>query len=527
MNNTDIVKVSKHVYPKEARLLLLAASSLLLSACGGGGGGAGAPSVTRPPVAQPPVAPTVPGLSVAGRPTGLAQLHAPEGRSPVFWSSETLHVGGDIGTEAFDTSTASVQAGIARSFQDTQGGPTPGAFSLFLAQDAQATGGAVNILHYKNARPTVPVRPVRPLSSTQSDLLLRALQIINEALPGDFQLAYEEYDPTTVPDSTNLDTLLPNREQNRILVRFAPKSQWLLSSEDQVSLDLSRTTGLAYTRFIETGPDAGLIRSALVQMPDTAGGSASRREEDLDTLVHELMHTLGRRHPVSASVETIMRQAYDGKPGHILFPLDTDGLHAVYEAGRLTRGQAYTQASEVEADLGPWTDTRTQLLGRFTPQGGAPGGSTSVDFGAQLRNGQVRAFARGPVPETDYALGANNRLGARYTGILAGFLHSGQPLDGTVSLDVEALPASGSLFGDLGFRALQSYDMGTLTGPASPYAGGSLDYRIEVLGNTFHEVTRPDPRDRVDGAFFGTGHSAMGGVLQRRDATAGFGGERR
>lgn len=95
-----------------------------------------------------------------------------------------------------------------------------------------------------------------------------------------------------------------------------------------------------------------------------------------------------------------------------------------------------------------------------------------------------------------------------------------------MSLDAQALPTSSSLFGDLGFRALQSYEIGALTGPTTPYAGGSLDYRVQVLGNTFHDVTHPDTRDRVDGAFFGRGHSAMGRVLQRRDATADFGGER-
>lgn len=54
-------------------------------------------------------------------------------------------------------------------------------------------------------------------------------------------------------------------------------------------------------------------------------------------------------------------------------------------------------------------------------------------------------------------------------------------MEGTVRLDVEAFPASGSLFGDLGFRGLQSYEIGALTGPMTPYAEGNLDYRVQVL----------------------------------------------
>ncbi len=55
------------------------------------------------------------------------------------------------------------------------------------------------------------------------------------------------------------------------------------------------------------------------------------------------------------------------------------------------------------------------------------------------------------------------------------------------------------------------------------WGDGDLEYTIRVSGNGFVR-TDGDAGD-VKGAFFGRGHEGMGGVLERRDLAAGFGGE--
>ncbi len=51
-----------------------------------------------------------------------------------------------------------------------------------------------------------------------------------------------------------------------------------------------------------------------------------------------------------------------------------------------------------------------------------------------------------------------------------------------------------------------------------------LRYDIEVRGNTFVRTGGDD--GTVTGAFFGPAHEGMGGVLDRDDLSAGFGGTR-
>ena len=53
---------------------------------------------------------------------------------------------------------------------------------------------------------------------------------------------------------------------------------------------------------------------------------------------------------------------------------------------------------------------------------------------------------------------------------------------------------------------------------------GDLSYMVEIRGNTF--VQTGGDVGTVTGAFFGSSHSGMGGVLERDDLSAGFGGNR-
>ena len=61
-------------------------------------------------------------------------------------------------------------------------------------------------------------------------------------------------------------------------------------------------------------------------------------------------------------------------------------------------------------------------------------------------------------------------------------------------------------------------------GSGTVWHDGDLSYTIEVRGNTFVQTGGDD--GTVTGAFFGPAHEGMGGVLEREDLSAGFGGSR-
>ena len=56
------------------------------------------------------------------------------------------------------------------------------------------------------------------------------------------------------------------------------------------------------------------------------------------------------------------------------------------------------------------------------------------------------------------------------------------------------------------------------------WGDGDLGYSVEVRGNTFTRTG--GDAGVVTGAFFGPRHEGMGGVLERSDLSAGFGGKR-
>ena len=56
------------------------------------------------------------------------------------------------------------------------------------------------------------------------------------------------------------------------------------------------------------------------------------------------------------------------------------------------------------------------------------------------------------------------------------------------------------------------------------WGDGDLGYTIAVNGNTF--VQTGGDTGTVTGAFLGRAHEGMGGVLERNDLSAGFGGKR-
>ena len=140
-----------------------------------------------------------------------------------------------------------------------------------------------------------------------------------------------------------------------------------------------------------------------------------------------------------------------------------------------------------------------------------PGGE--VSFGVAFRNGLAQPWASGPEPPMDLAQNGGLSGSAAWSGALLGVTPSGEVVVGDSSLDVNLA----NLGGQLDFTGME-FDGG------GRWGDGDLGYSVEVRGNTFFQ-TGGDAGE-VTGAFFGPRHEGMGGVIERSDLSAGFGGKR-
>ena len=232
----------------------------------------------------------------------------------------------------------------------------------------------------------------------------------------------------------------------------------------------------------------------------------------LDTLIHEIVHALGRNHPTLEQFfsQTVMARHPDFTD--LIYPLDREALLAVYS--RLRPGSTVASLAE---DLGPWSDTSVHLLGEFSAA------VEDVSFGVALRNGLAQPWATGPAPLTNLTDNAAISGSASWSGRLLGFTPEAEPVAGAADLTI----ALDTLDGDLEFTELEHWTAGRAPGPAESgtmWDDGDLSYAVEVRGNTFTRTAGDE--GIVTGAFLGAEHQAMGGTLQRDDLSAAFGGAR-
>ena len=198
---------------------------------------------------------------------------------------------------------------------------------------------------------------------------------------------------------------------------------------------------------------------------------------------------------------------------HLLPTIDGDALLAAY--ARLEPGTGPADLSP--ESLGPWSDRSFHLRGDMA----VPGGPAA--FGVALRNGLARPWAFGPEPLASLADNTALSGTATWNGVLAGITPAQQTVAGDARLAVELATLDGQLdFTDLehwGVRAAPG-----ASGTGTTWGDGDLGYSVRVEGNAF--MATGGDEGEITGAFFGRAHEAMGGVLQRSDLSAGFGGVR-
>ena len=193
--------------------------------------------------------------------------------------------------------------------------------------------------------------------------------------------------------------------------------------------------------------------------------------------------------------------------------IDGEALFAAYD--RLAPGTLPEDLSP--ESLGAWDDTSFHLRGDLDIAGG------EAAFGVAFRNGLARPWATGTAPLSE--LGSNSALfgTASWNGALLGVTPAAETVAGQARLTVELR----TLDAELAFSGLERWGVERAPGAAGTgtrWGDGGLEYSVEIRGNAFHRTGGDD--GEVVGAFFGAAHEAMGGVLQRDDLSAGFGGTR-
>ena len=282
----------------------------------------------------------------------------------------------------------------------------------------------------------------------------------------------------------------------------ADARNWPKWGEIHVSFDFDGPGGESRPWRQDTTSDVPYMTSNLVRV------NPNSRHGTFGIIVHELVHAMGfpghvseHRHPTSIMPKREYRGGYlPDEAGLPQLPrIDGEALMAAYTVFN----EGHTSDEINATGLGPWAASIPAINGEVRTVG------DTARFGAEYRTQWVRVWDEGPVPMT--TLGASGLTGTvTWTGKMVGFTGAGAEVEGDarITVDVAPMPMTGTAeFTDI------------MAGGAS-WEGADLSTAVRVSGNHFAD-TENDPRMAVEGQFRGTGHEAVTGVLQWKDATTG------
>ncbi len=493
-------------------VLILAA----LSGCGGGG------SVARP------LSGTDPAIGNSGLPPGFpfnAYLWRDTARpgAPVMELGGSVHVGADVAPPADALVADDGRNGVALSRGTVRDGTAAEGVVRYLRVAASHNLSAGRVTGLATF-PETPVPTVILVSGKETRdwhtrfgrLTRQAVRILNAALPFERQIRTS---PHLTPERSGGATL--GRNTGEIWVQFIPKTHPVYpGGADPDELGRARVSYYVRDETAEThevSEDGAGYSTVIV---DSEAVASFTDREVVHVLVHELLHAVGFvSHTDSRDFDSTLSVGYfpGTRPRGLIHPIDREGLLAAY-----SRFPPGTVPEDISAEsLGPWSDTSFHLRGDLGI------GSGGIAFGVAFRSGLAQPWAFGPKPES--ALGHDPALSgsAVWNGALLGITPSGRGVagDSSLRLDME------SLSGELAFTGMR-FDNGGVWGD------GDLHYAVRALDNGFRrtdpEFVRAGPgyewsgKDlgTVTGAFFGARHEGMGGVLERHDLSAAFGGKR-
>ena len=244
--------------------------------------------------------------------------------------------------------------------------------------------------------------------------------------------------------------------------------------------------------------------------PRILGSFGARRIPDAVTPNQEEIDTALAR---IVEVEDTLRVGEDIAP-----PVDQLTAEGDYNGVAVSSFVPDTESEDLAADdMGSWDDTSFHLRGDLSFAGGA------AAFGVASGDDLVQTWVSGPEPRADLADNSALSGTVSWNGALLGISSSGATVGGNARLAIEL----STLEGQLDFTSLE--DWGTheapqASGNGTVWGDGSLQYSIGVQGNSFYRSGGDE--GSLAGAFFGPGHEAMGGTLERTDLAAGFSGAR-
>ena len=457
---------------------------------------------------------TVPDMStIADIPDLPLQTPLQADQAPIVPLQTTIHIGADVAPPVGSLQESGLHGETGVSYGRVQDGVGAAELSAYLEADStlpqtgEENGTPADTIievppvRFRADPPTVYVAEGTPPALV--DETVRAVQAINAALPQDWQLAFS-------PDPANAATV--DNPDGKILVRFALQIEWPRGFVPPTGKDV----GLAVPSYrpVETGDPDAPIRFEIVAGRVFVDHTQTEGLERLGVIAHEIIHLLGRNHVDANSFpETIMVDGGSEElTEHILHPLDREALLAVY--GHL---EPETLPGDIATELGAWADSSLHVRGAIDLEDG------EIAFGAALRNGLSQPWASGPSPHTNLEDNAALSGSVSWTGRLLGLTPGAEAVAGAANLSVDLA----ALTGEVDFAGLEFWAANTV--PGAPGTGatwddGDLRYDIEVRGSTF--VQTGGDAGTVTGAFFGPAHEGMGGVLERDDLSAGFGGTR-
>ena len=463
---------NKNRFAQKAFSVLLS-FALILPGCGGGGGGGGGSTFARLPALIPAQA-----------------LNA-----PVIARGDGVQIGADVRPSRSNLSSAGIHEGVAVSSGRVRDGESAERVLDFIEKFAvvRLSGDPGNkYWRLFEGTPVVRIRETTP--DRYIDEVIRVVQLMNTALPYDKRIIVSpERAPRPFFQGSGPDNyIIPNKH---IFVGIEPQGSWPASETPPMRVAGAQNGDSFSGTYIWLNTDA-LINTIHMRK----------------VLAHELGHTLGLlEHVEPGDYNSIMNVGYRNIsiPSHILHQIDTDALYALYTRYLEQGGTSLYDPSK----LGPWTDVSFYLRGDMD----------DVSFGASSRNGLIQPWAHGPGPATNLADNQALSGSASWAGRLLGFTSDSESLAGAADLTINLA----TLRGLIDFTGLEHWGVNAVPGPVGSgqtWIDGDLSYSVRVRGNTFTQ-TGGDAGE-VTGMFFGPNHEGMGGVVERSDMSAGFGGTR-
>ena len=441
---------------------------LALYGCGGGGGGGS----SRPPDVFHNAAHVV---------AGPNQTVEDARQAPVIDFDGMLHIGAGVELDISELTPAGAHGDVSISSGHVRDGAGRDATVAFFSQFFGDPKGL------RSFREQPVVRVAQGTSAAHTDMVVRAVQILNAYLPRENRMIFSDIPSPYGADLTDVPT-------GEIHINFGPFGE-------QIPENFRTYRGYANTaRSIdfnyETGLESTYARASRIWM-NTNRLHQFTYEANVGTLYHELMHSIalsGHADAVRYPLSFIRSRSPRGFSRRILGPIDRDVIAAAF---------AYVPSATSAEELGPWSDTSFHLRGDIE----------DVAFGVASFNGLLQPWASGPTPTMDLTNNPVLSGTATWSGAILGITPSEQTVVGDAQLEINMT----KLNGQLDFTNMEYMTGGT-------WSDGGLNYSVRVRGYTFMQ-TGGDAGE-VTGAFFGPDHEGMGGVVERSDMSAGFAGVR-